>query len=232
MANILHIETSTDVCSCALSQDGLSVWHDEVRGGARHAECLGPFVDAALSYAAAHGLELGAVAVSSGPGSYTGLRVGVSMAKGVAYGAGVPLLSVPTLQLLCVPVLLGDKELEPDALLCPMIDARRMEVFAAVYDRALTEQRAVQADIVTADTYRDFLKRGPVYFFGNGAEKCMETIAHPNAHYIPDIVPLATNMLPIADMRLQAGQTEDTAYFTPQYFKDYKARLPKNQLVV
>ncbi len=127
------------------------------------------------------------MAVSGGPGSYTGLRVGVSMAKGICYGRGVKLLAVPTLELLAVPVLLHHEEIEENALLVPMIDARRMEVYSAVYDRALKEVRGIQADVVDENTYKEYLDRGPVYFFGNGAEKCMETINHPNAHLIKGI---------------------------------------------
>lgn len=244
MAAILHIETSTDVCSVAVSKDGFMVY-DRV-DKEHHADGLGGFIDEALEKVAEKELELDAVAVSSGPGSYTGLRIGVSMAKGICYGKDLKLLGIPTLQVLCVPVLLSDKirciscvdgnkenlqeEMDDDALLCPMIDARRMEVFAAVYNRALKEVRGTQADIVTEDTYREFLDEHKVYFFGNGAEKCMDTINHPNARYIKDVLPLAKNMMPLADMKMRKGETEDVAYFVPTYFKDYVAKLPTNLL--
>jgi len=116
-------------------------------------------------------------------------------------------------------------------LLCPMIDARRMEVFAAVYDRALNEVRQTQADIVDEQTYKELLDKHVIYFFGNGAEKCMETINHPNARYISNIMPLAKNMLPLADKRMNKGQTEDVAYFVPQYLKEYQAKKQKSLLV-
>ena len=229
MACILNIETSTDVCSVAASQDGAVIFQESERSGPNHAVRLGTFVDEALSFIDSHAIPLDYVAVSGGPGSYTGLRIGVSMAKGVCYGMEVPLVSVPTLELLCVPVLLY-KDIEDDALLCPMIDARRMEVYAAVYDRALRELRPVQADIIDEHSYGEFLDKHPVYFFGNGAQKCMETIGHPNAHYIENIEPLAKWMQPLAERRLLNGQTEDVAYFEPFYLKDYVAKMPKKLL--
>ena len=234
MGCILHIETSTNISSVAVSKDGFRVFDQVNHGddkGSQAAEKLGSMVDEAMLALEAKQLKLEAVAVSAGPGSYTGLRIGTSMAKGIAYGSDAKLISIPTLQLLCVPVLLGDQELEDDALLCPMIDARRMEVFAAIYDRALGEVRPTQADIVDADTYRSILDEHPVYFFGNGAEKCMSVINHPNAHYITGIEPLAINMMPLADKRFNQQQFEDVAYYTPTYFKDYQAKLPKNLLV-
>ncbi len=226
MSCILHIDTSTSVCSVAVSEDGACIYHEEDLTGQHHAELLGTYVDQALSFIDSHAIPLDAVAVSSGPGSYTGLRIGVSMAKGICYALGIPLLSVPTLQLLTVPVLLG-RELEDDALLCPMIDARRMEVYAAVYDRALHEVRGTQADIVDADTYKEWLDQHPVYFMGNGADKCREVIQHPNARWIDGILPLAKNMFPLAEQRLLRGQTEDVAYFVPFYLKDFVAKTPK-----
>ncbi|MDD7317758.1 MAG: tRNA (adenosine(37)-N6)-threonylcarbamoyltransferase complex dimerization subunit type 1 TsaB [Prevotella sp.] len=226
MACILSIETSTDVCSVAMSENGQCIFKQEDYSGPNHAVSLGVYVDEALSFTDNHAIPLAAVAVSGGPGSYTGLRIGVSMAKGVCYGRNVPLISVPTLEVMCVPVLL-EHEIEDDALLCPMIDARRMEVYSAIYDRALKEQRETRADVVDADTYREYLDRRPVYFFGNGAAKCMETINHPNAHLIEGIVPLAKNMFPIAERKWVEGEHEDVAYYVPFYLKDFVAKMPK-----
>ena len=194
MSCILNIDTSTDACSVAVSQDGACIFHKEQLEGHNHAERLGSFVDEALSFTDNHAIPFDAVAVSCGPGSYTGLRIGVSMAKGVCYGRDLRLISIPTLELLCVPVLLSE-ELEDDALLCPMIDARRMEVYSAIYDRALREVRGTQADVVDGLTYKEWLDQHPVYFFGNGAAKCMETINHPNAHLLSGKKPLAKYML-------------------------------------
>ena len=141
MSCILHIETSTSACSVAVSEDGQNVFNKEDLNGPSHAALLGVFIDEALSFADSHAMPIDAVAVSCGPGSYTGLRIGVSMAKGVCYGRNIPLIGLPTLKVQCVPVLLYHDELPEDALLCPMIDARRMEVYAAIYDRALKPVR-------------------------------------------------------------------------------------------
>lgn len=230
MSCILHIETSTNVCSVAVSEDGACLFSREDFGGPNHAVKLGTFVDEALTFVDGHVAGLDAVAVSCGPGSYTGLRIGVSMAKGICYGRGVSLLSVPTLELLCVPVLLDHDEIEDDALLCPMIDARRMEVYAGVYDRALRPVREVGADVVGPDTYRDYLDRHPVYFFGDGAAKCIDAIAHPNARLIEGILPLAKWMMPLAEKRLAGGKVEDVAYFVPFYLKDFVAKTPRKLL--
>ncbi len=226
MSTILHIETSTNVCSVAVSEDSHVIFQQEDHSGLGHAEKLGTMVDEALSFTDNHAIPFDAVAVSCGPGSYTGLRIGVSMAKGICYGRDLKLIAVPTLELLCVPVLLREIP-EEDALLCPMLDARRMEVYAGIYDRALKPVREISADIVTEKTYKEYLDQRPVYFFGNGAQKCMETIHHPNAHLIEGIEPLAKWMQPLAERRLLNEQFEDVAYFVPYYLKDFVAKLPK-----
>lgn len=229
MSCILNIETSTDVCSVSVSQDGACIFSQEDHDGPNHAVKLGTFVDEALSFADSHAIPLDAVAVSCGPGSYTGLRIGASMAKGICFGQDLKLIAVPTLELMAVPVLLRE-EVEDGALLCPMIDARRMDVYSAVYDRALHEVRGIQADVVDAETYREYLDRGPVYFFGNGAEKCMEVINHPNARLIKGVEPLAKWMFPIAERRIAQEKYEDVAYFVPFYLKDFVAHQPKKLL--
>lgn len=230
MSCILNIETSTDVCSVAISDNGQVVFNKEDHSGPNHAVKLGVYVDEALSFIDAHGIPLEAVAVSCGPGSYTGLRIGVSMAKGICYGRDVKLISIPTLELMAVPVLLGEHPAEEDALIVPMLDARRMEVYAKVMDRALKEVRSIQADIVDAETYKEYLDRGTVYFFGNGAEKCMEVINHPNARLVKGIEPLAKNMAPLAEKRFVEGKFEDVAYFVPFYLKDFVVKMPKKLL--
>lgn len=213
-----------------MSKDGFRLFDRTIPGsvkGSQASEQLGTLVEEAIDEARE---KPDAVAVSSGPGSYTGLRIGMSMAKGLAYGNDAKLIAVPTLELLCVPVLLGDYDMPDDALLCPMIDARRMEVFTAVYDRALRPVMPVQAMVVDADSFKDLLKEHDIYFFGNGAKKCMDTINHLCAHYIDGITPQAKNMLPLADKRFHEGRFEDVAYFTPEYYKQYEAKLPKNLL--
>lgn len=228
MPCLLHIETSTKVCSVALSEDGALLFHKEDMEGPSHAVSCGVFVEEALSFAESHAIPLDGVAVSQGPGSYTGLRIGVSMAKGVCYGRDVPLIAIPTLKVLCVPILLYHEEIPDDALLVPMIDARRMEVYAAVYDRALKEKRAVQPDVVNAETYLPWLEQGPVCFFGNGAAKCKDVITHPNALFIDGINPLAKYMLPLAEQAMARQEFQDVAYFEPFYLKEFIATKAKN----
>ena len=231
MATILHIETSTDVCSVAVSEDGQVIFDQEDHSGPNHAERLGTMVDEALSFTDNHAIPFDAVAVSCGPGSYTGLRIGVSMAKGVCYGRNLKLIAVPTLELLCAPVLLREIP-EENALLCPMLDARRMEVYAGIYNRALKPVRPIQADIVDGDTYKAYLDEHPVYFFGNGALKCQDAIRHPNAHFIENINPIAKWMQPLAEKRFLNEQFEDVAYFVPFYLKDFVAKKPKDLLKI
>ena len=229
MSTILHIETSTDVCSVAVSEDSQVIFHQEDHSGPNHAERLGTMVDEALSFTDNHAIPFDAVAVSCGPGSYTGLRIGVSMAKGICYGRDLKLIAVPTLELLCVPILLREIP-EEDALLCPMLDARRMEVYAGIYDRGLRAVREIRADIVDENTYKEYLDKHHVYFFGNGAKKCISTINHPNAHLIDGIEPLAKWMQPLAEKRYLNEQFEDVPYFVPYYLKDFVAKLPKKLL--
>lgn len=230
MSCILNIETSTNICSVAVSQDGSCIFNKEDHEGPNHAVILGVFVQEALSFIDSHAIPLDAVAVSCGPGSYTGLRIGLSMAKGICYGRDVKLIAIPTLELMCVPLLLGEKINEENALLCPMIDARRMEVYSQFFDRALNEVRSISADIVENNTYDDILAQQPVYFFGNGAEKCHEVLTHHNAHIIEGIVPLAKNMYPLAEKRMANEQFEDVAYFVPFYLKDFVAKEAKKLL--
>ena len=214
------------MCSVAVSEDTQVIFQQDDHSGPNHAERLGSMIDEALSFTDNHAIPFDAVAVSCGPGSYTGLRIGVSMAKGICYGRNLKLIAVPTLELLCVPVLLREIP-EEDALLCPMLDARRMEVYSGIYNRALKPVREVGADIVTAETYKDYLDEHPMYFFGNGAKKCMDVVNHPNVHLIEGIEPLAKWMQPLAERRLLNGTTEDVAYFTPFYLKDFVAKMPK-----
>lgn len=230
MSCILNIETSTNVCSVAVSENGACIFNKEDREGPNHAVLLGVFVEEALSFIDSHAIPLDAVAVSCGPGSYTGLRIGLSMAKGICYGRDVKLIAIPTLELMCVPLLLNEKVAEDNALLCPMLDARRMEVYAQITNIALQTVKETSADIVEANTYDEYLQNNVVYFFGNGADKCKEVITHPNARFIEDIVPLAKNMFPLAEKRMAEERFEDVAYFVPFYLKDFVAKEAKKLL--
>src|SRR5574344_632600 len=227
MSCILNIETSTNICSVAVSQDGAVIFEKEDEKGTSQNVSLGGFVDEALSFIDSHAIPLDSVAVSCGPGSYTGLRIGVSMAKGICYGMNIPLIGIPTLEVLCIPILLEHEELPEDALLCPMIDARRMEVYSAIYDRSLKLVRKTAADVIDENSYQEYLDKNPIYFFGNGTEKCKSTLKHPNAHFIDQIVPLASQMFPLAEKAVALENYKDVAYFEPFYLKEFVATKPK-----
>ena len=227
---ILHIEASTDICSVALSQDGHVFFERTNRDERSHAKVLAPFVEEALQNADSQGAKINAVALSCGPGSYTSLRIASSTAKGVCYGRNIPLIAIPTTAVMSVPVLFRD-DIDENALLCPMIDARRNEVYATVYDRALQVIKPTHAEVVTEESYKELLDKQPIYFFGNGAEKCSKIITHPNAHVLSGHrVPLAKNMMPLAERAWFDEKFEDIAYFEPFYLKNFVATKPKELL--
>ena len=229
MSCILHIDTSTEVCSVAVSENGSVIFHEEDFTGPSHSTRLAVMVDAAMSFTDNHAIPFDAVAVSSGPGSYTGLRIGVSTAKGICYGRRLQLIAIPTLELLCVPLLLGNYDLPDDALLCPMIDARRMEVYTCVYTRALKAMEPTSAKIIDSESFSQYLEHHPVYFFGNGSDKCKDVLKHPNAHFIDGIKPLAKYMCPLAEKANVTGNFVDVAYFEPFYLKDFIAGKKKKE---
>ena len=236
MSCILNIETSTSVCSVALSMDADVLFEKTSFDGPSHAALLGVFVEEALSVLKEKGRKApDAVAVSSGPGSYTGLRIGVSVAKGLCFGFGIPLISIPTLDIMAATVCSkGDSRIVPaggGCLYCAMLDARRMEVYAAIYDSSLVPVRLAAADIVDAGTYASYLEKGKVCFFGNGASKCKPVITSPNAIFIEDIHPLAVNMIPLSEQAFAAGKFEDSAYFEPFYLKEFQATVAKNKVL-
>ena len=230
MAVILNIEASTEVCSVALSESGEAFFKRESSEERSHAQVLAPFVEEAIATADSRGMKIDAVALSCGPGSYTSLRIASSTAKGVCYGREIPLIAIPTTKIMAVPVLFRD-DLPEDALLCPMIDARRTEVYATIYDRALGVVKPTHAEVVTEESFKEFLDKQPVYFFGNGAEKCKEIIKHPNAHFLDGHRnPMAKNMMPLAERAWFDEKFEDIAYFEPFYLKNFVATKPKELL--
>ncbi len=239
MPLILHIETSINICSVALSENGHCIFSKSNNEGLNHARLLSPFIDEALDLLHAQGKKLDAVAVSSGPGSYTGLRIGVSTAKGLCYALDIPLIAVSTLAIMSnlvvshQSIVNGEQCSQPstDDLLCPMIDARRMEVYAAFFNKNNEMVRDVSADIVDENSYHDILEKQPVYFFGNGAEKCKRVLQHPNARFLENINPLAENMIMLAEKAFAENKFEDVAYFEPFYLKDFIATTPKNKTV-
>jgi tRNA threonylcarbamoyladenosine biosynthesis protein TsaB len=230
MAIILNIETSAVTCSVALTNGGGVEFHKEAYEGPAHARLLAPFIEEALAFARSKNYKLDAVAVSAGPGSYTGLRIGVSEAKGLCFGLDVPLIALNTLQVMTCSVMFAGNFGE-DALFCPMIDARRMEVYSAVYDLGLGEVKPVAAEIIDGDSYRDLLDKGPVYFFGDGSAKCKAVIKHPNARFIDSVLPVAYDMMALAEVAYRRGKFEDIAYFEPLYLKEFVATKPKNKVL-
>jgi len=229
MANILLIETSTKACSVSLCKDFNIEFHEEELDGPNHASSLGMFVERVMEHARQNDMMPDAIAVSEGPGSYTGLRIGVSEAKGLCFGLGKPLIAISTLKAMCCRIMFRH-DIPEDAYYCPMIDARRMEVYTALYDIALKEVKPVRSEVITEDFLKEELEKHPIYFFGDGSEKCAEIIKHPNAHFIKGVVSMADDMMALAIQKYNRQEFEDVAYFTPFYLKDFIAKLPKNPL--
>lgn len=223
---LLHIETSTTVCSVALSENGQCIFSKSNDEGMNHAALLSVFIAEALDSLQPSGKKLDAVAVSSGPGSYTGLRIGVSTVKGLCYGYEIPMIAVSTLEVMTVAAL-RSVEMAEDVLFCPMIDARRMEVYAAFYNKDLKMMREISADIIDETSHQDFLQKQPVYFFGNGADKCKTALSHPNARFLDNITPLAENMIALAEKAFAEQQFVDVAYYEPFYLKEFQTTTPK-----
>lgn len=226
MATILNIETSTDTCSVALTDDGAVLCHREDFGGRNHAALLSLFIKDCLDHAREHEMKLSAVAVSLGPGSYTGLRIGLSEAKGLAYSLGIPLIGIPTLKLLAVEAMFS-AEYDGQELFIPMIDARRMEVYTAVYDTALNVVAEPQAMILDSGSFAGLLESGRAVIVGNGAGKASGVIDSPNAQFMPDVAPLASGMIALAEQAWHRRDFIDTAYSTPLYIKDFQALKPR-----
>ena len=225
--NILHIETATRMCSCSLSHNNELVFNKESYAEQSHASLLGVFTEEAVKFARSNNFQIDAISVSSGPGSYTGLRIGVSEAKGLAYGLDAKLIAIPTLKLLASIV---SKQTDSETLLCPMIDARRMEVYTSVYDASLNVIEPTTAKIIDPDSFMNLLQHHKIAFFGDGAFKCKEHITHPNAIFIPDIHPLALGMIAMSLEAYNAESFENIAYFEPFYLKNFVATMPKNKL--
>lgn len=230
MATIISIETSTTVCSACLSVDGEIVANKEDYKGQNHSVVLGGFVKELLDCANDKKLKLDAVAVSCGPGSYTGLRIGVSTAKGICFGADAKLIAVNTLEAMASGVIRTHCEIADEAWLCPMIDARRMEVYNAFYNLSLTPQKETAATIIESETFADITKDHPIVCFGNGAEKCKGTLTDNKISFIDGIVPLAKDMVPLAEKRFKADKFEDVAYFEPFYLKEFVAEHSQKKL--
>ena len=234
MSLILCIETGTDICSVGIARDGELMSLQESDQGRDHAKQVAVFVDELLRETGVKPDELDAVAVGMGPGSYTGLRIGVSFAKGLCYGLNIPLLAVGSLEAL-TDVAIKDYEAGiiqvegwDEALLCPMVDARRMEVYTQIFNSRCEAQSEVSAEIITEESFSQWRAKGKLVIFGNGAAKCQEML--PDAIYI-DVAPSARGLTRIAHQLFEAGKTEDIAYFEPFYLKDFVVIPSKKKLL-
>lgn len=219
---ILNIETSTTNCSVSLSREGETlVLKEDYNSTYSHSERLHVYIDVVLKEAEVSLNELNAIAISKGPGSYTGLRIGVSAAKGLCFALDKPLISIPTLEVLAHQIKIED------GVIVPMLDARRMEVYSAVYNSDYHQIRETQAEILGEDSFNEYLEKGTVYFIGNGVEKTKSLITHANAVFIDNKLPSAKEMDLLAYNKYKKNDTEDVAYFEPYYLKDFIAIKPK-----
>jgi len=222
MALVLNIETATTNCSVSLSKDGETlVLKEDKDSGYSHAEKLHVYIDELFKKANINPQDIDAVAVSKGPGSYTGLRIGVSAAKGLCFALDKPLLAVSTLESLAQQVKIND------GYIVPMLDARRLEVYSAVFDAKFEQCREIKAEILSEESYSDLLEEQKVYFIGSGVEKTKTLITHPNATFIEGQLPSAKEMSQLSEKKYEKSDIEDVAYFEPFYLKDFIAIKPK-----
>ena len=225
MAIILHLETATTNCSVSISKDNDSiVLKENNAANYSHSEQLHVFIKEALKEASFSFSDLDAIAISKGPGSYTGLRIGVSAAKGLCFSLDVPLISVPTLQSMAHQVGLKSGE-----LVIPVLDARRMEVYSCVYDSDYKEVRETRAEVINEESFAEYTSANKVYVVGSGAEKCRGVLQHPNFIFDESIVPSAKDMVSIAFKKYESEQFEDVAYFEPYYLKDFVLQQKKKK---
>ncbi len=233
MAVILNIETSAQTCSVALTAEGMILKHYENFEGRNHAACVSDYIKECLDHLEEKEIKLEAVAVSMGPGSYTGLRIGLSEAKGLAYALNIPLIGVDTLKLLASRVMFSTDDIDPDTIFVPMIDARRMEVYTAAYDFGLSELMTAQPLILDENSYSEVLATGrPVLFFGDGSAKAKELLSHhQNAQFVDDVLPLAVDMIALAEVAHARCEFLDLAYSVPTYLKDFQATKPRNKVL-
>jgi len=228
MSNILCIDTSADICSVVLGNETDGVLLERVSyQGRDHSTKAGVFVDEILTEAEQIDLKPEAIAVCSGPGSYTGLRIGVSLAKGLCYGYNLPLIALDSLKIMARQVA-DSVTLQPEAILCPMIDARRMEVYASLWNAEMQLVKEPEAKIIDEEAYSEYAGR-PFYYFGTGAEKCQELLGA--FHYIPDLKPMAHALLKPALEAFKESAFEDLAYFEPFYLKQFQTTVSKKNVL-
>jgi tRNA threonylcarbamoyladenosine biosynthesis protein TsaB len=232
MALILNLETATTVCSVSLGKDGKLLALKELQGDYTHAENLTLFIEEVLNQAEIKLSEIDAIAISKGPGSYTGLRIGVSSAKGLCYALNKPLIAIDTLQHLSLNLSVSIVKKAEDIVLCPMIDARRMEVYCALYNISNDCIKPTWAEIIEEYSFADLFSNlsNRIYFFGDGSTKCKEVLSlKKNALFIENVFPSAKNMIPLSEKAFLNNQFEDIAYFEPFYLKDFVAGKKKAQ---
>ena len=232
MAIILSIETSTNVCSVALSEHEKVLLSEIEYTANSHAALLTALIERMMKKAGMDMNVIDAVAVSSGPGSYTGLRIGVSTAKGICYALGKPLIAINSLRILAQQAIIAKCETldYQDTLLCPMIDARRMEVYSTLFDSELNQIEDIRAEIIDTSSYWSILEKRKIVFAGNGSGKCKDVIQHHNAVFQDDVYPLASAMAMPAYVAFTKNQFEDVAYFEPFYLKDFIVTVGKNKV--
>ena len=224
MSTILGIETSGKFCSVALINDGLAEVTREDDVEMNHARAIGPFVKECMDEARRCGWKIDAVAVSMGPGSYTGLRIGLSMAKGLCFSLGVPLIGISTLKLMAVKAMFRNIDWQGDEILVPMIDARRMEVYTAAYDFRLDSLMSPAPMILTEGCYDELPAGREVYFMGDGSDKSREVLKGERYHWLEGINPKASDMTALAEKAFRESDFIDVAYSVPEYLKEYEAK--------
>jgi tRNA threonylcarbamoyladenosine biosynthesis protein TsaB len=231
MTKILHIETATQICSVALSENDEIISSRQSDEKNAHSSILTVFIDEIFRETGVNVHNLDAVSVSMGPGSYTGLRIGVSAAKGLCYAGDKPLIAINTLEAMAfgmIKMAAGKIEKIADCLFCPMIDARRMEVYSAIFNFDLGKIRAVKAEIIDEQSFAEFLNQSKIVFAGDGAEKCKTPLsASQNAIFLDDFTPSANYLVSLANRKFNENDFENVAYFEPFYLKDFIAGPPK-----
>ncbi|MDE5794304.1 MAG: tRNA (adenosine(37)-N6)-threonylcarbamoyltransferase complex dimerization subunit type 1 TsaB [Muribaculaceae bacterium] len=225
MSTILAIETSGKYCSVALIHEGLAEFSREDDVEMNHARAIGPFVDECVKEARRREWKIDAVAVSMGPGSYTGLRIGLSMAKGLCFSLDVPLIGVSTLKLLAVKAMFRNIDWQGDEILVPMIDARRMEVYTSAYNFRLDELMKPQPHILDENSYSDLPKDRDIYFMGDGSAKSKDVLKGEKYHWLDGVNPKASDMTALAEKAFRESDFIDTAYSVPEYLKEYEAKI-------
>lgn len=216
LAFILNIETATKNCSVSIANNGKTIALKELNDGAySHAEKLHAFINEVIKEANIKPIDLMAVAVSKGPGSYTGLRIGVSAAKGLCFALDIPLISINTLESMAKGLSISE------GFIIPLLDARRMEVYSCVFNENKALVRDVEAEIISEDSFEKFLSENKCYFLGDGAEKCKTVILHENANFIENVFPSANEMGELTYIKYENSDFEDVAYFEPFYLKDF-----------